>query len=155
MWCEPMMTYDNARLCEALMRGGSELGDAPAMRAGRQMFEFLAAVTVAGDTFMPVGSDGWFPRGGTKAIYAQQPLEAAGMVDAALFADAPEIADIAFRWYFGRNIADTALVNGGGCRDGIDAHGASRNMGAESTISYLLAAIALARESAERFPLVR
>src|SRR5471032_409478 len=50
-------------------------------------------------------------------------------------------ADIAYDWFFGRNTAQALLVTGGGCRDGIDVQGVNANMGAESTLAYLLGAI--------------
>jgi hypothetical protein len=152
-WCEDMMTYDNARLCEVLVRAGSRLGDEAMLDAGLSMFRFLASIVIEGGMFVPVGNDGWYPRGGTRARYGQQPLEAAAFVDAALAVHAVTgdpadrtLADLAGAWFLGRNTHEASLVSGGGCRDGIDVTGASDNMGAESTIAYLMSAIALANE---------
>ena len=36
-----------------------------------------------GEMLVPVGQDGWFPRGEKKALFDQQPIEAASMVQAA------------------------------------------------------------------------
>jgi hypothetical protein len=150
-WCEETMTYDNARLCEALMRGGDILGMPHLVHIGVEMLDFLAAATIEDGVFVPVGNDGWYPRGGVKARYGQQPLEASGMVEAAMVAydlagddRFRAYAESALAWYAGGNLAHACMVEGGGCRDGIDAHGASHNMGAESTVSYLQAAIAVA-----------
>ena len=72
------------------------------------------------------------------------------MVSAALAAHAATaderyaaLAGIAGDWYFGRNTHGFLMVTNGGCRDGIDATGVSPNMGAESTLAYLMSAIAL------------
>ena len=111
---------------------------------------------------MPIGNQGWYPRGGTRARFGQQPLEAAAMVDATLCAGDisrdphyENLAEIAGDWYFGRNSFGALLVTNGGCRDGIDDHGISTNMGAESTLAYLSSAIALAEPRTERLRIAR
>ena len=104
---------------------------------------------------MPIGNDGWYPRGGVRARFGQQPLEAAAMVGAALAALAATgderyraLAGVAGDWYFGRNTHGFLMVTNGGCRDGIDPTGVSPNMGAESTLAYLMSAVALAEYAA-------
>ncbi len=69
--------------------------------------------------FVPVGNDGWYPRGGVKARYGQQPLEAAAMVDAAFAAlDVTgderwrSVAEIAHAWFFGGNTQHAARRDG-------------------------------------------
>ncbi|MFN2461510.1 MAG: hypothetical protein ABR591_12625 [Candidatus Velthaea sp.] len=161
-WCEETMTYDNARLPEALIRGGAALGAEPLTEVGLDLLDFYASVVIENGMFVPVGNDGWLTRGGTKARYGQQPLEAAAMIDASLAAlDVTgddryrNYADIAFDWFFGRNTAGAVLVADGGCRDGIDAAGANANMGAESTLAYLLGAIAVSDLQGKRLRAVR
>ncbi|GAC1540243.1 MAG: glycosyl transferase [Candidatus Velthaea sp.] len=156
-WCEELMTYDNGRLCEALIRGGAALGDPQKMRTGLEMLDFYASVVIEDGMFSPVGNDGWLRRGGVKARFGQQPLEAAAMVDAGLAAYQHtgderyrRYAEIAYDWFFGRNTHRALLVTNGGCRDGIDPTGVNPNMGAESTIAYLLSAVALAQQPAQR-----
>jgi hypothetical protein len=150
-WCEGTMTYDNARLCEALIRAGTVLGDHSLLRDGLAMLDFYAAVVVEDGMFVPIGNDGWYPRGGERARFGQQPLEAAALVSAALAAsDATgdsryrDLATVAGDWYFGRNTHGFLMVTNGGCRDGIDRNGVSPNMGAESTLAYLMSALAIA-----------
>jgi hypothetical protein len=150
-WCETVMTYDNGRLCEALIRAGLALNDHALLRDGLDMLDFYASITVERGIFVPIGNAGWFERGGTRARFGQQPLEAAAMVSAALAAHAAtgdaryrSLAEIAGDWYFGRNTHQFLMVTNGGCRDGIDVSGVSPNMGAESTLAYLMSAIALA-----------
>jgi len=147
-WYEELMTYDNARLPEALIRGGAVLGSDRFIQIGLTMLDFYASVVIEDGLFVPVGNNGWYRRGGTKARYGQQPLEAAAMIDASLAAlertgddRYRRYADIAYDWFFGRNTAQALLVTGGGCRDGIDVQGVNANMGAESTLAYLLGAI--------------
>jgi hypothetical protein len=156
-WCEDVLTYDNARLCEALLRGGAALGEERYVRIGLAMLEFYTSVAIdpADGIFVPIGNAGWYPRGGVRSRSAQQPLEAASMVDAAFAAlevtgDPAwrEIAETAHAWYHGGNTRRAVLArDGGGCCDGLDDAGANCNMGAESTISYLMSATAMAARS--------
>ncbi len=161
-WFEPILTYDNARLPEALLRAGALLEEERFVRIGLDALHFYENVTVDDRIFVPIGNQGWYPRGGTRARFGQQPLEAAAMVDAALCAadisrdphyDA--LAELAGDWYFGRNSFGALLVTNGGCRDGIDDHGISANMGAESTLAYLLSATALAEPRARKLRIAR
>jgi hypothetical protein len=162
-WCESVLTYDNARLAEALLRAGQALGDPRLRERGIAMLDFYAGVVIEDGLFVPVGNDGWYPRNGKKAAYGQQPLEAAAMIDAALAAEAmtPDgvrflrYAQTAFEWFFGANTAGATLVVNGGCCDGIDPSGVNPNMGAESTLAYLHSAMAIVKPSAARLQIVR
>jgi len=163
-WCEDILTYDNARLCEALLRAGSVLREPELIAAGRAMLDFYAGVTIEDGIFVPIGNDGWYARGGTRARFAQQPLEASALVDAALAAfditgdeRYRALAQVGYGWFFGRNVRGATLIDGGGCRDGIGEHGINENMGAESTLAYLLSAFAMERFAsiAERGSLLR
>ena len=146
-WFEPVMTYDNARLPEAMLRAGSALDDIRLVEIGRVTLAFLERAVFEDGVFVPIGNKGWFPRGGPRARFAQQPLEAAAMVDAELAAfDAfgnlahRTAAESAAAWYDGKNLLGVAMAHGGGCYDGLEADGPNRNMGAESTLAYLAAA---------------
>jgi len=146
-WFEPAMTYDNGRLPEALLRAGMTLNDQRLLEIGRSTLQFLEQTVFENGIFVPIGNDGWYRRGGPRARFAQQPLEASGMVDAELAAfDAfgkathRRAADIAAAWYNGKNLLGATMAHGGGCYDGLEADGPNRNMGAESTLAYLAAA---------------
>jgi hypothetical protein len=101
---------------------------------------------------MPIGNDGWYPRGGRRAKYDQQPIEACAMVDVWLAAsrltgDASylERARIAFEWFNGLNTERIAVgvAETGACYDGLQRGRVNRNQGAESTLSYLQARFAI------------
>jgi hypothetical protein len=163
-WCEPVLTYDNARLPEALIRAGQVLDDVRLTNAGLRMLSFYARVVIEDGTFVPVGNDGWYPRGGRKARYGQQPIEAAGMIDASLAAHEADgdpahlrHAEIALAWFSGGNTAGATLISHGGCCDGIDPQGPNPNMGAESTLAYLQSqnAMAAVKPVAARLQIVR
>jgi hypothetical protein len=150
-WFEPVMTYDNARLPEALLRAGLVLDDRRLLEIGRSTLQFLERTVFEDGIFVPIGNHGWFERGGPRARFAQQPLEASAMFDAEVaafdaFADPAHRAavEIAAAWYNGKNLLGTVMAHGGGCYDGLEMNGPNRNMGAESTLAYL--ATAYARE---------
>ena len=151
LWFENSMTYDNARLPEAMLRAGITLRDDELIAIGLRTFEFLRRATVEDGVFVPVGNEGWYQRGGVKARYSQQPLEAVAMVDASLVAlDATgdpayrSTAQIALDWYYGRNSRGIVMARNGGCLDGLNESSVNLNMGAESTLAYLAGAYALA-----------
>lgn len=161
-WFEPRLTYDNARLPEALLRAGTALGDARMVRAGLATLAFLESIVFEGEIFVPVGNDGWYTRGGPRARFAQQPLEATSMVDAELAAFAAtgerahlQAAQRAAAWFDGGNLLGVPMVAGGGCYDGLEEGGPNRNMGAESTLAYLSAAYTLAIAAKPQHPKVR
>jgi hypothetical protein len=150
-WFENEMTYDNARLPEALLRIGMVLDDSALIELGKRTLDFYSDVVVERGSFVPIGNDGWYVRGGTRSRYAQQPLEAAALVDAGLAAAQAtrderyhDLAQLGLDWFYGRNSGGAMLVFGGGCRDGLELSGGNENMGAESTLAYLASAFALA-----------
>jgi hypothetical protein len=161
-WWEPVLTWGNARLPEAMLRGAAALEDPNLETVGWRSLEFLASATQPQGTFVPIGNDGWFERGGKRAIYDQQPIEACAMVD--LWLAASKItgqmqyatkALETFGWFFGANTERFAMVDpSGGCRDGLGHRSFNVNMGAESTLSYLQAhavmALALRRSTQAR-----
>ena len=150
-WFEAGMTYDNARLPEAMLRTGRALGESRYADAGLATLAFYESVTVENGVYVPIGNDGWYPRGGPRARYTQQPLEAAAMVDAELAAfdatgDVAHVsaAELALAWYFGKNSRGVVMAQGGGCFDGFSEDSINHNMGAESTLALLAAALAMA-----------
>jgi hypothetical protein len=153
-WCGEILTYDNARLPQALLLSGQWLPDHEMREMGLRSLDWLkkAQTDETGHYFAAIGNQGWFAKDGKKARFAQQPLEAAAMVDACIQAfnctqDEKWIAD-AYRclnWYQGENDLRIPLYDHstGGCRDGLEAHGANENQGAESSLSWLMALLAI------------
>ncbi len=161
-WFEDLMTYDNARLPEALLRAGLTLGDDELVTVGLRTFEFYTSVTVENGVFVPIGNEGWYRRGGPRARYCQQPLEAVSLVDAALVAfeatgDPSHLAtaQLGLDWYHGRNTRGIVMGRNGGCLDGLNATSVNMNMGAESTLAYLASAYALAARPTKALTLAR
>lgn len=80
-WPEERLTYDNARIPEALLAADACTGDNFLLDTGLRLLEWLvAAETRSGHfSFTPVG--GWAP-GERRPGFDQQPVEAAAMADA-------------------------------------------------------------------------
>ena len=102
--------------------------------------------------FEPVGYKGWYKRGGTKARFDQQPIEAAATIDACVGAwrvtrDSRWLdeAKICYDWFLGVNDLGVSIYDhySGGCKDGLQADGVNQNEGAESTLSWLMALLSM------------
>jgi hypothetical protein len=148
-WFEPRATYDNARLCQALIISGRELHNAEALEIGLKSLSWLVSVqkTPAGH-FRPIGNNGFYERDGAHADFDQQPVEAQAMVSACLEAfratENPSWsreAKRAFEWFLGRNDLGLPVYDSssGGCGDGLHPDRVSENQGAESTLAFHLA----------------
>ena len=149
-WCEETLTYDNGRLPQALLLSGQWLGDDEMLQTGIRALTWLKEIQYdeTGRFFSAIGNDGWYRKGGVKARFDQQPIEAAAMVDACIEAfnitrDEEWItyAYSCLNWYQGDNELHLSLYDHatGGCRDGLQAQGINENQGAESTLSWLMA----------------
>jgi len=148
-WFEASATYDNARLCQALLLSGQRMPDPEAMEIGLKSLGWLSSVqnTRAGH-FRPIGSNGFYVRNSAHADFDQQPMEAQSMVSACLeaFRATQDIAwsreaKRAFEWFLGRNDLGLPLYDSssGGCRDGLHPDRANENQGTESTLAFHLA----------------
>jgi len=153
-WCEETLTYDNARLPQALLLSGQWLGDDEMLQTAFRALTWLMEIQrdETGCYFAAIGNHAWFTRGGDKAKFDQQPIEAAAMVDACIEAfnitRDKEWITFAYRclnWYQGDNELHISLYDHatGGCRDGLQAQGVNENQGAESTLCWLMALIAI------------
>jgi hypothetical protein len=145
-WFESCMTYANAVLPHALFIAAKRWPTEKFLDIATNSFLFLDRVTTQDDFFAPVGNQGWYAHGEDKALYDQQPLEAATTAEAALAAfdllgDARFLATFrrARDWFFGQNSLRQPLVDASccSCFDGLSACGVNRNRGAESTLAYL------------------
>jgi len=146
-WFEEDLTYDNAKLAHALILSGRATGQRVFER-GLDALRWLVEIqTSENGHFRPIGSNGFYRRGGPRARFDQQPIEAQAMVSACLEAyratsDAwwYEQAHKAFDWFLGWNDLGLELYspNTGGCRDALHVDRVNANQGAESTLAFLL-----------------
>lgn len=148
-WFEGSLTYSNGRVPHALFLAYLVTRNKRYLEVARDTLDFLLQVAHADspEYVSLVGQDGWYPRGGHCAKFDQQPVDANALVDVCLAAyqvlnDGKYLSEArqSFAWYHGRNALGVPLYcdNTGGCCDGLTPFGPNRNLGAESTISYLL-----------------
>jgi glycosyltransferase involved in cell wall biosynthesis len=154
-WYEQSLTYCNAALPHALLMCGHGIPNIDMAEAGLESLRWLAGLQradEAGGHFVPIGSNGFYQRGGVRARFDQQPVEAQAMVSACLethriTADKNwyKEARRAFDWFLGRNDLDLPIYDPttGGCRDGLHADRPNENQGAESSLAFLQAVLEL------------
>ncbi len=153
-WYEESLTYCNAVLPHALLMCGQWIPNNDMTEAGLESLGWLADLQRAETNghFVPIGSNGFYERGGERARFDQQPVEAQAMVSACL--EAHRIrgdkswykeARRAFEWFLGRNDLNLPIYDPttGGCRDGLHADRPNENQGAESTLAFLQALLEL------------
>lgn len=147
-WFEEELSYDNAKLAHALILSGRATARPEVLEPGLDALRWLTSVQLSeAGHFRPIGSNGFYRRGGVRANFDQQPIEAQAMVSACLEAYRAtsdswwyEQAQRAFDWFIGWNDLGLELYSPktGGCRDGLHVDRVNRNQGAESTLAFLL-----------------
>jgi len=148
-WYEAGLTYCNAVLPQALLMCGQWIPDNAMTEVGLESLHWLADLQradAAGGHFVPIGSNGFYQRGGERARFDQQPVEAQTMASACLEAYRStgdkrwhKEARRAFEWFLGRNDLNLPVYDPttGGCRDGLHPDRSNENQGAESTLAFL------------------
>jgi hypothetical protein len=148
-WFENELTYCNAALSHALLLCGQSLSNPEMSEVGLESLGWLAELQrseTEGGHFVPIGSNGFYPRGSERARFDQQPVEAQAMISACLEAHRLTgrrywLAEArrAFEWFLGRNDLRLSVYDPttGGCRDGLHPDRANENQGAESTLAFL------------------
>jgi hypothetical protein len=148
-WFEGILSYDNARMSQALFAAYHSSGKRVYLDVAQETLQFLKNVTTIQGNYAPIGSQEWYVKGGRRAMYDQQPLEAGTMVEASVLAYKlthsnlyAEATRQALGWFFGVNSKSVKVYDEatGACHDGINIMGLNENQGAESTVSFLLAA---------------
>ena len=109
-WPEPILTYENALLPRALIVAGRHLGDEAMVETGLRTLDWLMTVqTASGGCLSPIGNE-WWPRGGVRSRFDQQPIEATALIlagEAALAATGEPryraVMELAYGWFLGEN----------------------------------------------------
>lgn len=151
-WFEPILTYDNAILPCALFDVQRVLPSPDSLEIAIAALGFLKDVCFQEGVLHLVGNRGWYPRGSQMATADEQPTDAAAFViafRAAYFVTGEKhyldsMRD-AFDWFLGANRVGVPLYDfsTAGCRDGLEDSGVNENEGAESTVAFLLALLAM------------
>ena len=147
-WFEEELAYDNAKLAHALIVSGRATGQQAVLERGLEALRWLMELQISEQGhFRSIGTNGFYRRGGTRANFDQQPIEAQATVSACLEAYRAtsdswwyEQAERVFDWFIGWNDLGLELYSAktGGCRDGLHVDRVNRNQGAESTLAFLL-----------------
>ena len=154
-WFEESLSYCNAALPHAFLMCGQSIPNSTMNDAALESLTWLADIQrdkTNGGHFVPIGSNGFYQRGGERARFDQQPVEAQAMVSACL--EAHRItgdknwykeARRAFDWFLGRNDLNLPIYDPttGGCRDGLHPDRPNENQGAESSLAFLQAVLEL------------
>jgi len=151
-WYEEYLTYCNGKLPQALLVAYQDTKAEEYLGAACDSLDFLLGILFVNDTLELIGQAGWYPRGGPRAFFDQQPIDAEATVEVCLEAHRVtgktryyDLAFKAFEWFLGRNRLGLPLYDSdtGGCYDGLEPNGVNLNQGAESAISYLLSYLLL------------
>lgn len=152
-WAEDVLTYDNARLPQALIAAGARLGDRELISEGVRSLDWYESELGIDRAWLQLVGHRGRRRGGSSLRNGdEQPLDAAALVEAEVEAfvttgDEPHARNAvrAFEWFLGRNRLQQSVYDfaTGGCHDGLGESSVNRNEGAESTLAYLQALLAL------------
>lgn len=152
-WMMDTLTYANGRFAHALLLSGRWMFNDEMIQVALRSLEWLHQMqTGPSGCFAPIGTDGWYPRGGEKARFDQRPAEVAATIDACLEAFRVtrekswlERARRCYNWFLGDNDLRIALYDQttGGCHDALQPHGVSENQSAEATCAHLLSLLSL------------
>jgi glycosyltransferase involved in cell wall biosynthesis len=152
-WFESELSYDNARLSQALISGGDALGRDQLVELGLETLRWLGDECLLGKASLRLPGHRGRRRGQpAPGSGDEQPLDAAALVEAELAAFAVTHqaehgvrAIRSFEWFLGRNRLRRPLYDfaTGGCSDGLGSDELNANEGAESTLVFHRAALVL------------
>jgi glycosyltransferase involved in cell wall biosynthesis len=151
-WIENSLNYANGKLPHALLLSGHRMQRNDMLDMGLNSLKWLLTIQTEDNHFVPIGNNGWYEKGGPRARFDQQPVEANAMVEACVEAfnvtrDKSwfDNAVMCFNWFLGHNDLNMPLYDPktGGCRDGLMADGINQNQGAESSLAWLLSLMTL------------
>lgn len=152
LWFEQSLTYSNSKLPESLFVAYLATKKTTYLTVAEKSLAFLLDITFEKGYFSPIGQNGWYLRSGKRAYFDQQPEDASSMVETLVAAWRAtgnkryrRLALDTFQWFLGKNHLNQMVYDEvtGGCYDGLGQHTLNLNQGAESTISYLLARLAI------------
>lgn len=161
-WFEDKLTYENARLPQALLYGFKATKDQEYLKVALESLDFLIKVQFDSKkkVFSFIGQNGWYEKGKRKASFDQQTVEPGGMTETLVLAyqlsSKKEYLDLAFKslaWFEGGNIKGVSMKDAqtGGIFDGLTKKGPNKNEGAESIVSFLLAYESLDKGKSQKY----
>ncbi|GHV72309.1 glycosyl transferase [Bacteroidia bacterium] len=152
LWFENSLTYDNSILPESLLYASMAVKNAKYKAIAETSFDFLLEKTFTDDQIKVVSNQGWLQKEKIGHNFGEQPVDVAGTVIALntfykVFKNPNYLTKqhLAFSWFLGNNHLHQIIYNPvtGGCYDGLEENNINLNQGAESTVSYLMARLAM------------
>ncbi len=147
-WFEPILTYDNGLLPASLFCTYEKTEQEKYRDIAGKTSAFLEDIIFKGDHIALIGNEGWYKKGGERAYFSQQPIDAMAMV--LMYEKAYLVSEnkkdylhkmfTSYMWFLGENDLRLPLYDyeTKGCCDGLEKKGVNRNQGAESMLAYLL-----------------
>lgn len=156
-WFGPQWETGAACIPEGLWHAGQILDEPRFTTVAESATGLLVAELFEDQAFVPPGTRGPWKPGMPKALYDQQPADAASMVELLCTAERMtglsaygEYAERAARWFAGENRSGAKLIDRatGGCHDGLAPDGPHPDQGGAAVVAYLLTEAARAVRAA-------
>jgi hypothetical protein len=152
-WFENYLVYANALIPWALWETYLKRKCKTSFEIAKKTTDFLVNNCQENNIPSPIGNKGWYFKGGSKALFDQQPIDSSYMVcclEKAYYATKDNFyltwAEKWYRWFFGHNINKISLIDENfACYDALNPEGVNLNQGAESNICFLMAFLAAKR----------
>ncbi|MFV8342997.1 glycosyltransferase [Flavobacterium sp. XS2P39] len=154
-WFESYLTYGNSILPEAMLCAWLATEKLIYKEIAKSSFDFLLSKIFIENRIHVISNKGWLnkenkldpsPIGGEQPIDVAYTILALGKFNAVFKKEGYlQKMEIAFNWFLGNNHLQQIIYNPctGGCYDGLEDDYVNLNQGAESTVSYLMARLAL------------
>ncbi|MBW8523777.1 glycosyltransferase [Chryseobacterium chendengshani] len=155
-WFESYLTYGNSVLPEAMLCAWMSTGKNSYKKIAIESFQFLLSKIFVNNSIKVISNKGWLQKHEMKlhSNGGEQPIDVAYTILTLskfqeCFGDEShsEMMQDAFNWFLGKNHLNRIIYNPatGGCYDGLEEKSVNLNQGAESTVSYLMARLCLAK----------
>jgi glycosyltransferase involved in cell wall biosynthesis len=158
-WYESYLTYGNSILPEAMLCAYLSTGEIVYKNIAKTSFDFLLTKIFRNDQIKVISNKGWLLKNQKNEVDSEggeQPIDIAYTINAlSKFYDAFRDEEyynkikIAFDWFLGDNHLHQIIYNPatGGCYDGLEDYYINLNQGAESTVSFLMARLMIAKNT--------
>ena len=151
-WFEEYLTYANSIIPEAMLYAWLLTGDVAYKDIAKSSLDFLLGKTFKENGIRVISNRGWLKNGQKPGEYGEQPIDVAYTIitlcnfyDSLMEEGYYLKIKTAFSWFLGNNRLNQIIYNPttGGCFDGLEKNFVNLNQGAESTVSYLIARLAI------------
>jgi glycosyltransferase involved in cell wall biosynthesis len=153
-WYESYLTYANSVLPEALMCAWQMTDDMQYRNIARESFDFLLSKIFNEKEIKVISNRNWLKKGDEPEEIGEQPIDVAYTLmalsrfyDVLYDTEYFRKLNLAFSWFSGNNRLHHIVYNPctGGCYDGLEETHVNINQGAESTVSFLIARMTIAK----------